>query len=179
MKTLHLLDGAFPPLAENDVGILHRVFHYSSAALVFVLSFSAVSDPPLLGFTTLPFIGFLISIFLGPIIAAALPALAFLLWCKPLFEEEPVVPKRSLFMLLGLSIVSIGYFISGWDYGSRYQGQEYVETMAWVNGGIVAILFVIALLTRLRGSLVLNMAFHLLMFSWVGFGFLPYLGELL
>ena len=167
------------PVAENQVGPHHRVMYFLSATVVFVLSLMAISIPNPLGVAPYPLISFVMSQFLGPVISAAVPALAFLVWCKPLFEEGPIVPKRSRFALLGLSFLSLRYFISNWDYGLMYQGQKYVETMGWVNAGIVATLLVISLLTQLKRSLALTMAFHLIMFSWIGFCFLPYFGEML
>ena len=173
------MGGETHPRADHPVGTRHRVLYFLSATVIFVLSLMAISIPNPLGLTPYPLISFLMSHFLGPVISAAMPALAFLVWCKPLFEEGPVVPKRSQFALLGLSFLSVRYFVSNWDYGLMYQGQAYVETIAWVNAGIVATLLVISLLTRRLGSLTLNMAFHLILFSWIGFCFLPYFGEML
>jgi hypothetical protein len=114
--------------------------------------------------------------------AIAVPAVcfaaAFAWWCRPLWRDEAVVPTRS-FVLAGAAVVlSAANIFFGWNYGLKYQGAGYVRGVTTVSVVSWTVVTAAAVLAARRPSVKGNLGFHLLLFGWLGWYAIPYMGEL-
>jgi hypothetical protein len=112
-------------------------------------------------------------------IAVVLPSLFFFAWNAGPVGVGRQVPKRSYWLLIIASILSVIWFAVGWRNGLHYQGPNYVHGVLAVN--VVLMGCLAALFTRFRRrevSLKLILALHFLLFTWLAWYAFPYLGEL-
>jgi hypothetical protein len=112
-------------------------------------------------------------------IAVAVPSLVFLAWNPGLFRGASNIPKRSHWLLVVAIIISIVWFGVGWENGLRYQGARYVYEICVVN--VAEIAFLAAVFSRYakrRTSFGISLTLHWLLFVWLAWYALPYLGEL-
>jgi len=113
-------------------------------------------------------------------VAMLFPTLCFFLWSPGLFHGETRTPKRSYVLLAALSISSVAWFVSGWQYGLDYQGARYTSIVAIIN--VVFVTFLIAAFFRnwSRGpSFKRNLILHWVLFAWLAWYAFPWLGEML
>ena len=131
---------------------------------------------PFPALTVLP--AFLLSVHLSNL-AVVLPTLLFFIWNPGLLRGETKVPKRSYALLAVATVLSVFYFVSGWDLGLKYQGIHYTRFVSAVNTAWVAFLILGFLRSRKRAtSFRFNLFLHWMMFAWLAWYAFPYLGEL-
>jgi hypothetical protein len=111
------------------------------------------------------------------IVIAILFASAFAAWSNQLLRAEAAIPRRSIVLLFVAILLSGLVFISGWEYGLKYQGMNYLFPALAISALAVVILVVIASLNRRRPMLATSAAFHFLLFAWLATYAMPYLGE--
>jgi|SRR5579864_449906 len=129
---------------------------------------------PLPALTVLP--GFF---FGSPSIAAVVPVLFFVLWNPSLFRGESKIPKRSPVLLLVSGLLSIVWFVVGWNYGVQYEGRRYVYFVCAANvAWLVLLAGAFSRYMRREPSFAANLVLHLLLFTWLAWYAFPYLGEL-
>lgn len=110
--------------------------------------------------------------------AVLIPSLFFFAWNPALFWGQVQVPKRSLVLLLAMTVLSVIWFVGSWRYGLEYQGRQYTYVICVINGVWLAVLWTIAAGRWCRASFAGNLLFHWLLFTWLGWYAFPYLGEL-
>lgn len=149
------------------------------AALLFSLSLSTTYlNIPFPFYFGYPFFHLLISMMFGGWAAAIVYTALFCVWCAPVFTGEDKVPLRSLYLLLGMTMLTAVNFITNWELGLSYEGENRLKLLALVNGAIISTLLAMWVWARKRGGLALYFAFHPLIFAYGILGFFPYLGEL-
>jgi hypothetical protein len=112
-------------------------------------------------------------------IAIVVPSLFFFAWNAGLLGVRSQLPNRSYWLLIIATILSVIWFVVGWRTGLHYQGPNYVHRVLAVNVvwlGCLATLF--ARFRQREVSLKLILALHFLLFTWLAWYALPYLGEL-
>jgi hypothetical protein len=110
--------------------------------------------------------------------AVLVPALLFIAWHPGLFRGKCEIPIRTFVLLTVLSILSVIYFVSGWNDGKQYQGREYTIVICAMN-----VVWLVSLWILLYGAYRLrvfktNLLFHAVLFAWLAWYGFPYLGEL-
>ena len=110
--------------------------------------------------------------------AVLIPSLLFFAWNPALFWGQSQVPKRSLVLLLALTVLSAVWFVGSWKYGLEYQGRQYVYAICAINGVWLVALWMIIIGRAHRTSFCGNLLLHWLLFAWLGWYAFPYLGEL-
>jgi hypothetical protein len=112
-------------------------------------------------------------------LAVGFPALLFFLWHPGFIRGAPQVPKRSYALLAILIVLSIIYFISGWQFGLQYQGLRYTRTVLIVNLGWAAVLvFAFVRTWQKEASFRASLFVHWMLFAWLAWYAFSYLGEL-
>lgn len=112
-------------------------------------------------------------------VAVAIPSLIFFVWNAGLLNGRSQLPKRSYWLLITVTVLSVAWFVVGWRNGLHYQGTNYVygvltANVIWIGG--LAVLF--ARYRQREVSFKLILALHGLLFAWLAWYALPYLGEL-
>lgn len=110
-------------------------------------------------------------------LAIAAPVVLFFLWNPGLSFGESV-PKRSLVLLIVLTVPSLIYFVEFWAYGVEYQGGLYTKSICIINVTWLAGLWLIWLRSFRLPTYGRNVLFHWLLFIWLAWYAFPYLGEL-
>lgn len=111
--------------------------------------------------------------------AVVIPAILFFAWNPSLFRGSSTIPKRTYLLFVFATVLSVIWFIGGWKYGLQYQGPTYTHLICALNVAWIAGLGVLLFrLRKLDPSFASNLAFHLLLFTWLGWYAFPYLGEL-
>jgi hypothetical protein len=111
------------------------------------------------------------------LIAAAYGA-SFALWSKQLFHGSPEIPQRSFVLFVVSGLLSILFFVAGWEFGVKYQGATYVT---WSLGFTVAGAVVLILLLEWNRRVprwATSALFHFVLFGWLCTYAMPYLGEM-
>jgi hypothetical protein len=121
-----------------------------------------------------PTINLLLSLMFGGLGAAIIHTGFFAIWCAPVLTGENRIPVRSAVVLLIMTLLTMFYFTVEWLAGTS---DKWVG-LACINGGFIFVLTGLWFWVRKQGGIVLYFVFHLLMFAWVRFAFLPYSGEL-
>jgi hypothetical protein len=134
---------------------------------------------PLPALTVIP--AFLLSFFSPHLFKAALivPVLFLFAWNPGLLRGDAKIPKRSYVLLALATVLSIVWFVSGWNYGLEYQGAQFTHVVCIVNFTWIAFLWVI--FTRpwkVGSSFKTNLFLHWMLFAWLAWGAFPYLDEL-
>ena len=132
---------------------------------------------PLPALTVLP--AFFLSGWPLSLAAVTVPVLLFFAWNPGLFRSHAKIPKRSYILLLVATVLSVIWFVSGWNYGLKYQGARYTHmifnlNVAWI--GCLGVLFTRA--SRVGTSFKTNLFLHWMLFAWLAWFAFPYLGEL-
>jgi hypothetical protein len=111
--------------------------------------------------------------------AVIVPVLLFFVWNRGLFRGEAMIPRRSYFLLAGVIVLDILYFVSGWKFGLEYEGAEYTRVVCVVNFAWATFLS-LAFTRAWKGgsSFTTSLFLHWMMFAWLAWYAFPYLGEL-
>ena len=108
---------------------------------------------------------------------AAVPlTLAFLAWSLP-NRSASAIPSRSRLLWLGISILSVPYFLLSWQYGMTWQGPKHTIGLAAINGLFVAMCGLLYVHNHRNPSVTSKLTFHGLLFTWLAWGAFPWLGE--
>jgi hypothetical protein len=132
---------------------------------------------PLPALTVLP--AFLLSAWPLSLSVLFVPVLLFFAWNPGLFRGDAKIPQRSYVLLALATVLSIFWFVSGWNYGLEYQGARHTHVVCVVNVAWVGILWV--MFTRawkVGSSFKTNLLLHWMLFAWLAWYAFPYLGEL-
>jgi hypothetical protein len=116
-----------------------------------------------------------------PLSMAALivPVLFFFAWNPGLFRGDAKIPKRSYVLLALATVLSVVWFVSGWEYGLKYQGPRYTYVVCFVNTAWIGFLWVIFTRAwKVGSSFKTNLFLHWMLFAWLTWYAFPYLGEL-
>ncbi len=113
------------------------------------------------------------------VIGILVPALIFFLWNPTLIaRQEAKVPKRTIGLIVVLSILTIVYFATGWKDGLHYQGAHQTIAVCGINALWLAALWWAVVHAWRRPSFRANLLSHWLLFASLGWYAFPYLGEL-
>ncbi|MCI0652069.1 MAG: hypothetical protein L0Z55_09310 [Planctomycetes bacterium] len=103
----------------------------------------------------------------------------FLAWVMPGYRTQLRIPIRSL-ILFGLgAAMCVLHLRLGWNYGERYQGEEFLEACVVYNSAATAILLVLLVCNLRFPSVGSCLAFQAALFAWFGYCAFPWLGETL
>jgi hypothetical protein len=119
-----------------------------------------------------PSINLILSLMFGRLASAFIHMAFFAIWCAPVLTGENRIPVRSIVVLLAMTLLTAFHFAVEWLGGMENKAVE----LAWINGGVIVVLAGLWLWVRKQGGIVLYFVFHLLMFTWVRFAFLPHFG---
>jgi len=156
-----------------------------SVGIVALASLAGVASGIPTVWSPLNLLGLIPALFVSGVLggaAIAVPALcfaaAFAWWCQPLWRGQAVVPTRS-FVLAGAAVVlSAANLVFGWNYGLEYQGARYVRGVTAVSVVCWIVVTIAAVLAVRRPSVKSSAGFHVLLFCWLAWYAIPYLGEL-
>lgn len=104
--------------------------------------------------------------------------LVFCAWCLPLFKGSPIIPIRSLLLLVCTVVLSATNLILGYDDGLRFQGRAYVFGVIAISVTCWIVLATLAGFARRHPMQHWNIGFHTALFAWLAWYSLPALGEL-
>jgi hypothetical protein len=68
-------------------------------------------------------------------------------------------------------------YLSGWDFGLKYQGVRYMSGCLAFSIGIGLLLMLVLFVHHRRPSLLGSFLFHFILFAWLGTYAAPYAGE--
>ena len=105
---------------------------------------------------------------LPPLLVVGLFVALFFVWRPSLFSGESRVPVRTLLLLVIVSVLSAVVFVTGWNYGIKYQGALYIQVCLVLSGLLMAACIVIVWLGRQHPSFHGSLALQALLFAWVG-----------
>jgi drug/metabolite transporter (DMT)-like permease len=112
-------------------------------------------------------------------VPVVIPLILFFVWNPDLFRGGGTIPKRTHILFVFATVLSVIWFIGGWNYGLQYQGPTYTHLICALNVAWIAGLGVLLFRRRkLDPSFASNLVFHLLFFAWLSWYAFPYLGEL-
>jgi hypothetical protein len=111
-------------------------------------------------------------------LAVLVPMVLFFAWTPGLFRGQVLFPKRTVFLLGILTVLSVVYFVSSWRYGIDYQGWRFTFGMCLLNAAWLLLLWGMLLWRVGRSSFAANLLLHWLLFAWLAWHAFPYLGEL-
>lgn len=111
--------------------------------------------------------------------AVLIPVILFFAWNPSLFRGSSTIPKRTYVLFVIATVMSVIWFIVGWNYGLQYQSPTYTHYICVLNIAWIAGIGALLLLRQKRNpSFASNLVFHLVLFAWLGWYAFPYLGEL-
>ena len=113
-----------------------------------------------------------------PWLAVLVPSLFFFAWNPSLAKGERKVPRRSLFLLLLLTLLTMVDFLLEFQDGLEYQGARFTYATFGVNVGCLIVLWIVFVRGWRKPSFFNNLLAHWLLFVWLGWYAFPYLGEL-
>jgi hypothetical protein len=126
-----------------------------------------------------PFLTVLPAFIFSSRVAVIVPVLLFFAWIPRAFQGDAKIHRRSYVLLAVATILSVAWFVSGWHYGLKYQGDRYTHIVCIVNATWLAFLWVIfALYWKRETTLKINLLLHWILFAWLAWYAFPYLGEL-
>jgi hypothetical protein len=116
---------------------------------------------------------------LANILAAIPVVILFLVWSIHLMRRKPHIPTRSVVLYAAVILLSVIYFASAWGGGVQRQGLFHTSILLLMNVGFAALTSFILFKNRLAPKYSSSLAFHAILFAWLGWCALPWLGELL
>ena len=102
---------------------------------------------------------------LPPLLVVGLFVALFFVWRPSLFSGESRVPVRTLLLLVIVSVLSAVVFVTGWNYGIKYQGALYIQVCLVLSGLLMAACIVIVWLGRQHPSFHGSLALQALLFA--------------
>jgi hypothetical protein len=111
-------------------------------------------------------------------LALTVPTLLFFSWNPGLLRGQTKVPKRSLFLLTVLTVLTGVWFVGSWHDGLEYQGRQFIYFTCVANVAWVTLLWAGFVGGSRKPSFNTNLLAHFLLFAWLGWYAFPYLGEL-
>ncbi len=111
--------------------------------------------------------------------AVIIPTLLFFAWNPGLLFGDGKIPKKSRVLLMVLAVLSVVWFVGGWQFGMEYQGAEYTYTVCILNVVSIGFLaFVFVSKWGKESSFGINLVLHWILFAWLAWIAFPYLGEM-
>jgi hypothetical protein len=112
-------------------------------------------------------------------VAVGVPMLLFFAWHPGLFRGHAKVPKRSYVLLIILILLAVADFAWGWNWGLQYQGSQYTHTVCAINfAWAVFLILAFARSWKKPPSFAYSLFLHWMLFAWLAWYAIPYLGEL-
>jgi uncharacterized membrane protein len=109
--------------------------------------------------------------------ALLVPVLLFFVWNPGLFRGAAAIPRRSFGLLAVATLLSAADFAIEWKLGLAYQGSHY--TYLAIEFVLVASVWALFIRNRRSApSFKANLVLHWILFAWLSWYALPYLGEL-
>ncbi|GEM_PF-6046401 len=109
----------------------------------------------------------------------AMPSVTFLMWCLPLFRRSIISRRRTLVSYSLVTVSSVAYFGSNWNYGLKYHGISYTLTMSLVSLGFATAIGGMLALRRRSSSQLFCLATGFFLVLWTFTFAFPYLGDFL
>jgi hypothetical protein len=103
--------------------------------------------------------------------------LAFLVWGLHLFARTSRIPVRSVFLMGGALVLGMGWLLGNWRTGVVHQGPGHVAGLLAIDVVVGILLGVLLLRSRRQPTFATNYAFHWVLFAWIAWGSMPWLGE--
>jgi len=101
---------------------------------------------------------------------------AFLLWSLPLWRGEAGIPKRSRNLAIAIFVLSVLWLMFVGQGGVKVQGLFHVIMMQGYNVLIASLLLLFYRLHRAEPKFGISLAYHGLLFAWIGWCAFPWLG---
>lgn len=151
-------------------------------ALVGVVAFCSVAFAPAL-LAPAPFTFLILAFELEEWIPleAAVPALAVLAYglaALPLAARPAARPTLSIALYAAAVVLSVPFFLSGWEHGVRFQGLVYTALVTAENVLCAAALGVFLWTLLRRPSRTRSWTFHILLFLWLAWVAFPWFGQM-
>jgi hypothetical protein len=105
---------------------------------------------------------------IGTVSVGMVLPLLFIVWNPRLLSGAAHVPIRSLALLGAVALLSCAYMVTFWSSGLGFPGLAYLQMMVALNVAILAVIVVLAVVATRRPGFRWNLAFHWLLFAWVG-----------
>ena len=107
-----------------------------------------------LWFGPFPFVTTIPAFLLSPAspLAVLIPMSLFFGWNPGLFRGQTNVPRRSLFLVAGLPVLTVIWFVKGWSYGLHYQGAKFTHDICVANVGSLILLWSVFVFTEIKRS---------------------------
>ncbi|HEV59191.1 MAG TPA: hypothetical protein ENN87_17110 [Phycisphaerales bacterium] len=164
----------------------HRAFLLSGAVLIWLVSYlSIAAAAPYVGapFSMAVFapvaIGlnnFGLSLPVAVMLGTALVPVAFLLWSGSLWRGEAAIPRRSSNLAIVIFALSVLWLMWVGQGGVQVQGLFHVIMVQGYNVFIASLLLLLYRINRAGPGLRTSLAYHWLLFAWVGWCAFPWLG---
>jgi hypothetical protein len=105
-------------------------------------------------------------------------SLAFAAWCPNVWNGVAKIPIRSTALMVVALFLSMLDMTGGREDGLQYRGEAYVQAVTGVSIVWWVVVVWLFLSARRRPSPHRNLWFHLLLFVWLAWYAIPYMGEL-
>jgi len=116
---------------------------------------------------------------LSLILSSAPLAIFFIVWSFPTLRIHPALPRRSIWLFLLFAPMSALFLWASWPYGLKYQGLHHTVLVSTFNAAFILALSGLVIVGRRSPARFISLAFHTLLFGWLGWCAFPWLGELL
>jgi hypothetical protein len=104
-------------------------------------------------------------------------ALAYSLWCFPELCGSLKLSNAVKWILWGVGLLSLLWFVLGWKYGMTYQGKDTLIFWSLLNGGVFWTLLRFIIVPPESENWFRCAGLKCLMFIWATCWAFPYLGE--
>jgi hypothetical protein len=133
---------------------------------------------PMPAMTVLPAFA-LLSFGMRPFAAVLVPMVLFFLWNPGLVvHHQTNLPKRTIGVVVLLSVLTVVDFVLEWKLGLQYRGARHTVIIYGINAVWLGALWWALLSAWRRPAFRTNLLAHWILFAWLGWYAFAYLGEL-
>jgi hypothetical protein len=101
----------------------------------------------------------------------------FLFWGIHLFARRSRIPFRSIVLMALALMAGVVWVVAKWRTGVVHQGGTQTAMFLIIDIVVAAVLTWLLLRSKKEPTFLLNFAFHWLLFAWIAWGSIPWLGE--
>ena len=105
---------------------------------------------------------------IGTVIGGVILPVLFIAWNPGLMSGAVRVPTRSLVLVGGVALATCAYMVTFWSSGLGVPGLAYLQQIAVLNVGILAVIVALAVMAIKRPGFRWNLMFHWVLFAWAG-----------